>query len=401
MSKLLLRMRHSPRLTRVLFAVIAPTLFAIVMSPWWVGLVSIILAMASAIYVYAEILSPKFVHSRPHRQLKEEATPVPRVEENGPRTRLHDPALPSPDWLSYAQQVMFTANNAQSEIHSTVRLSLRSALALSNCIQELERNHDTQNHLARSLLETTTERSNFDASLSDLATAAAQILDRQNQQLLSTADHAELLIEQQKVVLQITAKADELLGEADKAARQLALKTMSGGLGSRDPSEAQGKIHPLSFAQDYRNTLLQLRDDLNDIRRSLGNVTNELQNKVSSLRNVAHRESAEVSSLTLSIQKKLNETSSTVSALSELSKDTDSHIQAAIIAMQYHDITTQKMSALDALHLEPLATSTRIMLRQLGHEQDSTDQTPTDHANRKPESTGNLSRTSNEVDLFV
>jgi hypothetical protein len=401
MSKLLLRMRHSPRLSRVLFAVTAPTLLAVSMAPWWVGLLSIIFAMVSAMYVYAEILSPKFVHSRAHRKVKPEEAPAARIEENGPRTRLQDPAQPSPDWLSYAQQVMYTANNAQSEIHSTVRLSLHSALALSNCIQELERNHDTQNHLARSLLETTSVRSNFDASLSDLATAAAQILNRQNQHLLSTADHAELLIEQQKVALQITAKADDLLAEADKAARQLALKTMSGGLSVQDERQVPSGVHPLSFAQDYRNTLLQLREDLNDIRRSLGNVTNELQSKVSTLRSAAHRESAEVSSLTLSIQKKLNETSSTVSALSELSKDTDSHIQAAIVAMQYHDITTQKMSALDALHLEPLATSTRIMLRQLGQEQESSEPSNTDQASRTPEILGNLSRTSNDVDLFV
>ncbi len=61
MSKLLHRMWRSPRLSRVLFAVAAPTLATIFFAPAWAIGLSILAALGAATFIYSEVLSPKYV----------------------------------------------------------------------------------------------------------------------------------------------------------------------------------------------------------------------------------------------------------------------------------------------------------------------------------------------------
>jgi hypothetical protein len=401
MSKLFKRMWRSPRLARVLLAVSAPALITVFFAPLWAIACSLIAAFGAAAFIYAEVLSPKFVQKNSKTKSKKQApsasgdaiisdevaptlsagakavtgpgkNPIGRAEpELGIETdflpsRFGAHAMQSKEWSNYAWKALASSNSAQIEIRSVINISTHSALELANSIREIERNQDTQNHLAKSLLESTNTRNEQQASLSDLALLASTILKRQNSQLLDTAEDASSLIEKQQAAMMIAARADELLAEADKAARQLALNVMGSGTDLEAPVETNGQaskiIDPWTFVQNHRKTLKVLRADLDEIRAALSQVAVDMQSNVNSLRHTAHQESTEVADVSASIQQKLEETRSTVKALNELSKDTESHIQASIVAMQYHDIMTQKLTSVDALHLEAIAVRTRNLI---------------------------------------
>jgi hypothetical protein len=399
MSKLLKRMWHSPRLTRVLLAVSVPALVTIFFAPLWAVFASIAATLASAVFIYAEVLSPKFVQQRSAGKagkksstIKDKTSDEPGSStalasaDHAPRnqdesaspqtdisaesaflsTKLGAHSIQNKEWSNYAWKALASSNSAQIEIRSVINISTHSALELANSIREIERNHDTQNHLARNLLESTSTRGNEQSSLSDLALLASTILKRQNSQLLDTAEHAASLIEKQQSAMLIAARADDLLSEADKAAKQLAMNVMGAGSdmdGFVLPDEANSKIiDPWTFIQNHRKNLAELRADLGEIRQALRQVTLDMKSKVFSLRDTAQNESEQVASVSAAIQLKLDETRSTVNALNELSKDTESHLQASIVAMQYHDIMAQKLSSVDKLHLESIAIRTRNLI---------------------------------------
>lgn len=393
-------MWRSPRLTRVLLAVCAPASVTVLFAPLWAIACSLITALGAAAFIYAEVLSPKFVQKNTKSQRKKQSASVPKpasaseeivhtllssqaatgpgrkaigraepelgIETEFLPSRFGAHAMQSKEWSNYAWKALASTNSAQIEIRSVINISTHSALELANSIREIERNQDTQNHLSKSLLDSTSLRNDQQASLSDLALLAATMLKRQNNQLLDTAEHASTLIEKQQSAMLIAARADELLAEADNAARQLALNVMGSGLDLESPIESGAQaskiIDPWTFVQSHRKTLNELRADLEEIRTALSQVTLDMQSNVNSLRHTAQKESTEVAAVSVSIQQKLDETRSTVKALSELSKDTESHIQASIVAMQYHDVMTQKLTSVDALHLEAIAVRTRNLI---------------------------------------
>ncbi len=401
MNKLIKRMWRSPRLARVLLAVSAPALITVLFAPLWAIACSLIAVLGAAAFIYAEVLSPKFVQksikkkskktapaisvnasstgeieptltslsqTTPHPQQKiiDRAEPELGIETDFLPSRFGAHAIQSKEWSNYAWKALASSNSAQIEIRSVINISTHSALELANSIREIERNQDTQNHLSKTLLESTSTRNDQQASLSDLALLASTILKRQNYQLLDNAEHAARLIEKQQAAMTTAARADDLLGEADKAAKQMALNVMGSGLDLESPIEigaqSSNTLDPWSFLKNHRRTLQELRADVEEIRTALSQVTMDMQSNLTSLMHTAQKESTEVAAVSTAIQQKLDETRSTVKALNELSKDTESHIQASIVAMQYHDIMTQKLTSVDALHLEAIAVRTRNLI---------------------------------------
>ena len=438
MSTLLQRIGRSPRLSRVVIAVSAPAFITLFFAPPWAIACSLIVAVGAVVFIYAEVLSPKYVQQSRSTKGHKHSTANKSHSNGSEKVGGDSPAL-APDtaarsnnrkhpsdsqnarealglasvsgaheflnkeWSNYAWTTLSSSNSAQNEIRSVINFSTQSALALATSIRELERNHGTQNHLAKNLLASTSASTHQQASLSDLALVASTILERQNHQLMDTAEQATRLIEKQQSAMLIASRADDLLGEADKAARQLALNVMGSGTtldGLAESHVAPSKIiDPWAFVQNHRTTLKELRSDLEEIRRALSQVSLDLQSSVNSLRHTAQKESVEVASVNASIQQKLEETRSTVNALNELSKDTDSHIQTSIVAMQYHDIMTQKLGAVDTLYLESIALRTQKLI------QGSTPApTPQSVASLKHDASPvdliDL-KNSNEVDLFV
>jgi hypothetical protein len=404
MSKLLKRMWRSPRLARVLFAVIAPPLATIFFAPLWAVAFSITASLAAAVFIYAEILSPKFVQQgnnsksskvglvRPKGTTTELsdatqsiASTVPEcpktidgdknkassdlnVETTALSSRLATPSARQKEWSEYAQKALTSSNNAQSEIRSVIKLSTHSALALANCIREIERNHDAHFHLSKGLLESTSAQKSQQPSLYDLAHRASDVLRRQNKTLEASAEYATRLIQKQKSAMLIAARVDQLLDEADNASKRAIVKSPSPGVTSENQEVAatddlSSKAQfPWTFVQNHGNTLPNLRSDFASTLAALEQVTFDMQTNVDAIGDSSEKNSLEVRSVTGLIQLKLEETRGALNALNELSKDTQSHLQASIVAMQYHDLMTQKLSAVDNLHLESIVIRTRNMI---------------------------------------
>ena len=366
MKSLLRRMKRSPRLGRVLLALSLPVFVTIGFAPLWAVALSIVSILLAAIFMYAEVLSPKFVQSAQSQnsitlakitnakfaQSKSEPEPFAPLPSPTAATAITTAATATATmnqaqikhWLSYGNDAVKAISGAQSEIREALRMSTSSALEIGHSVQKMQANHEAQSQLTKNLLEQTENGKSQEPSLADLAAAAAYTLKRQADQIAITAENASVILERQQMTNLIALRADDLLADADKLGKQ---------------SEV---LDPLEFAQNYRNTIRELRSGLDAIRQSLAQVNQDLQSNVDSLKNVMSNGPSEVDVIANSIQQKLDETRKTMGAINVISRDTEEHIHSAIVAMQYNDITSQKFSAIDSRRLQQLLAHTQSIL---------------------------------------
>jgi hypothetical protein len=389
MKILLKRIWRSPRLSRIILALCMPAMVTIGFAPGWAIALCAGTLLLSIIFMYAEVLSPKFIQqmnnvkisatapAQPEVTVKidtikqELAQPVADVAPQAIASTEQVPALLKA-WADYGYDTATALSQSQSEIREAIRMSTSSAIEVGHCVQQVQANHDTQVLLARQLLESTESGPDQNRTLADLARMAAEALDHQSKQMALTAENAFYLVERQQMASLIALRVDDLLADADKAARELAMAALSSEDRAADPNNTNTPIiDPLAFSKTYRNTIRELRTGLDAIRQSLAQATNDLQNNVNQLKGAANLGRAEVDSVARNIQTKLSETQQTMKRLTDLSVDTDNHIRNAVVAMQYHDITTQKLASVEANKLQSLLAHTQTMVansnRQFPH----------------------------------
>jgi hypothetical protein len=380
MNPLLSRIWRSPRLSRIVLALCLPAMVTIGFAPGWaIGLCLLTIGL-SVIFMYAEVLSPKFIQSTGAsrmRDLSADSVTAPIAHrlprENTPEPlKIDRPMAPNnseaaPEllkaWAEYGHETSSSLSHAQSEIRDAIRMSTSSAIEVGHCVQQVQANHDAQVLLASKLLESTQSGPDQNQTLADLAGVAAEALDHQSKQMALTSENAFYLVERQQMASLIALRVDDLLADADKAARELGMAALASQERTvKMGDELHSEIDPLAFSKTYRNTIRELRTGLDAIRQSLAQATNDLQNNVNQLKGAANLGRAEVDSVARKIHVKLAETRQTMQRLSELSLDTDNHIRSAVVAMQYHDITTQKLAAVEGGRLQVLIAHTQTMV---------------------------------------
>jgi hypothetical protein len=380
MNALLTRIWRSPRLSRILLALSMPAMVTIGFAPFWAIALCIFTIGLALVFMYAEVLSPKFIQNTSSRAAQNTLPPTLPISSALPMAApvaqaIPKAPLPAPvmstevvpgllrAWAEYGSESSATLTSAQSEIREAIRMSTSSAIEVGHCVQQVQSNHDAQVLLATKLLESTESGPEQNQTLADLAGLAAEALDHQSKQMALTAENAFYLVERQQMASLIALRVDDLLADADKAARELGMAALASQERTVkiDPS-AQNEIDPLAFSKTYRNTIRELRTGLDAIRQSLAQATNDLQNNVNQLKGAANLGKAEVDTVARKIQVKLGETRQTMQRLSELSLDTDNHIRSAVVAMQYHDITTQKLAAVESSKLQVLLAHTQTMV---------------------------------------
>jgi hypothetical protein len=375
MNTLLTRIWRSPRLSRIVLALSMPTMVTIGFAPGWAIGLCIGTLVLSIIFMYAEVLSPKFIQQTKGTQRQTKMPPVtqetlaPKAIEKQPvaATISHVSQEQAPGllkaWADYGYEATSALTQAQNDIREAIRMSTSSAIEVGHCVQQVQSNHDDQMQLSRQLLQSTETGPDQSRTLADLAALAAEALDHQSKQMALTAENAFYLVERQQMASLIALRVDDLLADADKAARELAMAALSAADRANDPNAtAAPQIDPLAFSKTYRNTIRELRTGLDAIRQSLAQATNDLQNNVNQLKGAANLGRAEVDSVARGIQTKLADTQQTMKRLNNLSVDTDNHIRSAVVAMQYHDITTQKLASVESGKLQSLLAQTQTMV---------------------------------------
>jgi methyl-accepting chemotaxis protein len=371
MKTLLKRIWRSPRLSRIILALSMPALVTVGFAPGWAIALCAGTLLLSIVFMYAEVLSPKFIQQvnglqKPLVKINSPMPDLPKqmvdaVQPNKASAEQAPSLLKA--WADYGYDAAATLAQSQNEIREAIRMSTSSAIEVGHCVQQVQSNHDAQVLLARQLLESTESGPDQNRTLADLAGLAAEALDHQSKQMALTAENAFYLVERQQMASLIALRVDDLLADADKAARELAMAALSSEERSNDPAgQSTPQIDPLEFSKTYRNTIRELRTGLDAIRQSLAQATNDLQNNVNQLKGAANLGRAEVDSVARNIQTKLSETQQTMKRLTDLSVDTDNHIRNAVVAMQYHDITTQKLASVEASKLQVLLAHTQTMV---------------------------------------
>ena len=188
MKSLLTRMTRSPRLGRVLLAVSLPVFVTIGFAPIWAVGLSLATILLAAIFVYAEVLSPKFIQNSQVQANHTGIRAIPHLSagdstQGSNFTKSSTPdALPSgktlmdqtllKNWVGYGSDAVKAISGAQSEIREALRMSTNSALEIGHSIQKMQANHEAQSRIAKSLDRKSTRLNSSHVSQSRMPSSA-------------------------------------------------------------------------------------------------------------------------------------------------------------------------------------------------------------------------------------
>ena len=347
MTPLLSRMRRSPRLGKVLVAVSLPSIFTAAFAPWWAVLMMLGGIFFAAMYIYSNVLSPKFVQRPRRRKPSNEAhaivaTQVTTTLDEASELEKRDRQLPSFEkaegnsppqsapvqavldqtllrsWTEHGYNTVTHLLHAQEELSQAMSLSTESALALGECIRTLQHNHDQQSQLAKALFQQTDAGQGTLNSLSDLASIASEQLRRQNQNLAQAALSAQSMIHSHEQVLIITKIVDARLDAADKAAGKYALVALRQANDETSIGSHLVTAQALEVAQEYRSTVRDLRKGFDEIHDAMSELHLSMQGNAQKLSQSSNHFSNDVELITQKIADRLGATHSTIISMGTL-----------------------------------------------------------------------------------
>jgi methyl-accepting chemotaxis protein len=211
------------------------------------------------------------------------------------------------------------------------------------------------------------EKGEVDLSLPQYIRASEAMLNSLTSHLLHFSESSLELARRQERVREQSRRIDELLDQMTGMASQVGLLALNTsvivqGSGQRDFVDLTDKMRGLS----------QAANDLSrDVRQSLGGIKNEITeayaaitNMAQEARNTARQAQAEVGQLSDGMLSKNREVSDMLARINALGAEIQQDINQIIMAMQFQDITQQKLERLK----NPVLSQTLTALHSLSEE---------------------------------
>jgi ABC-type transporter Mla subunit MlaD len=339
-----------------------PWAWAFFWVPWWVNLVCLALVPVAAALLIFHVLP---------------APPEPRRAEDDPQVpdaqirKMRKVSLGMNNLLGRWSQVTdhsrASIEELQAHVDEVIQISETSVVEIGNKFVAVTRKTRKQVEHALALLEHTQagngQRRRESRPLPELVAAYGELLAQISANLEKVTETAEQLERRHETVREAFKHVDTLLDQLsahDSQIGMMALNTsVAAGTSSTDVVSASDQIRTLSleskaFTRDIRRTLEQVRGQHQQTQGAV-------RDAVRQAREVAQLAGAEGEKLgreMLFNGQELNETLSQIGALgNEIQKD----INDIIVALQFQDITQQKLQRLKNPLLTDLLASLRVI----------------------------------------
>ncbi len=200
-------------------------------------------------------------------------------------------------------------------------------------------------------------------SLPDFITAYERQLDNVTSRMMDFSKASEEMSRHQDVVREHSLAIDEMLDELRNMAARIRKLALDSTVAANRDANADGRWF-VEIADRIRETSTsaheltrRMRDGLEKIREVMGGTYEELSKSSDNVRLAAVQAKVDVSQLNIATMEKAREVTTTLEKITSLGKDVRNDINQIIVAMQYQDITQQKLQHIKAPLLAKAAES--------------------------------------------
>ena len=276
------------------------------------------------------------------------------MAEDNQRRRLEDLMR---RWVDVAQRYSEAALVLRREIHSVIKQTELAANTIASSFEAVINKATIQARQALELLEGTqgATTDGVPQSLKDFIQVSDERLNKMADEVVRVADLSVNMVRELDGVQTRTQAIDGFLLDVEKLADQTSLLALNA-----DIEAARVGEHGRGFsivAQEVRRLSKRSHEFSDRIRVHLKEVRTGLSKTYGDMRllSAADMEHAlqikdDVLTLTRSLEGKNREVAETVSRINEISKEIAQDVQNVVMSLQFHDITSQKLSGM----LEPM-----------------------------------------------
>jgi len=338
-----------------------PWAWAFFWVPWWVNLVCVALVpVAAALLIFHVLPAP------PEPRRAEDDPEVPDAQFRKMRKVSFGMNTLLGRWSQVTEQSRVSIEELQAHVDEVIQISETSVVEIGNKFVAVTRKTRKQVEHALALLEQTQAGSSAQREsrpLPELVSAYGELLAKIATQLEKVTESAEQLERRHESVREAFTHVDTLLDQLSAHDSQIGMMALNASVEAGTSSSSM-----VSVSDQIRTLSLESKAFTRDIRRTLEQVRGQHQqtqgavrDAVRQARDLAQLAGAEAEKLgreMLFNGQELNETLSQIGALgNEIQKD----INDIIVALQFQDITQQKLQRLKNPLLTDLMASLRVI----------------------------------------
>src|SRR3990172_2925915 len=348
--------------------------------PWWVGLgsglcavltLTILAFYARKQYEEKPLEGEEVLNGHDAKQVLEQVDAlmspskdieqIPQVDEvlqnmaaDNQRRRLEDLMR---RWVDVAQRYSEAALVLRKDIYSVIKQTEQAANTIANSFEAVINKSTIQARQAMELLEGTQGATSDGApqSLKDFIQVSDERLNKMADEVVRVADLSVNMVRELDGVQSRTQAIDGFLLDVEKLADQTSLLALNADIEVACVGENGGGFSVV--ATEVRRISKRSHEFSDRIRVHLKEVRTGLSKTYGNMRmlSAADMEHAlqikeDVVSLTRSLEDKNREVAETVSCINEISKEIAQDVRNVVVSLQFHDITSQKLSGM----LEPM-----------------------------------------------
>lgn len=341
--------------------VFAPWLWSAWTMPLWAAAVALVIAIA------ALLLLVRFVKQlgaeRQARHTHAQQSGQSQAEQAYAAANAARDMLAA--WLSASQTAGANLKQARAVLDEVTQQSETAAASVGKSFQAIMNKSGQQMDHALRLLKSNVEAGGGSTwlSLPDFIKAYENQLDTVTGRMMDFSKASEEMSRHQEVVREHSLAIDEMLDELRNMAariRKLALDSTvaanrEAGSDTRWFVEIADRIRETSTSA--HELTRRMRDGLEKIREVMSGTYEELSKSSDNVRLAAVQAKVDVSQLNIATLEKAREVTVTLEKITALSREVRQDINQIIVAMQYQDITQQKLEQVKAPLLASAAAS--------------------------------------------
>ena len=337
-----------------------PWAWAFFFVPWWVNLVCLAMVPVAGVLLVFRVLPPP---PEP-RRATDDPLGVPDAQIRKMRKMSLGIHTLLGRWSLVSSQSRTSIEEVQTHVDDVIDISERSVVEIGRKFVAVTRKTRRQVEYALGLLEHQREGGMRESrALPELVNACEELLNQLTGHIARLAETVEQLERRHESVREDLKHIDTMLDQLsahDSQIGMMALNTsVSAGTSSSDVVSVSDQIRTLSLeskalTRDIRRTLEQIREQQ---QKTHGAVRQAVQEA----RGAAEFAGSEGAKLTREMLYNNQEVSETMARIGALGNEIQRDINDIIVALQYQDITQQKLQRLKNPLLTDLLASLRVI----------------------------------------
>lgn len=354
---------HSPLKLIALCAacVLAPWVWGVWAMPMWVALVCLVFsALAVCLIVWLVRSQVESLRAQANAAHALEQSRVGAVVQG--EAPLRDILA---QWLDVAQLTDNGLKQAQAILDDVTAQSEAAGASIGKSFRQVMGKSTQQMDDALKLLKSNSDGAGGSTwlSLPDFIKAYEKQLDTVTGRMMDFSKASDEMSHHQEIVRDHSLAIDEMLDELRNMAARIRKLALDSTVAVNRDAAADTRWF-IEIADRIRETSTsaheltrRMRDGLEKIRIVMGNTYDELSKSSDNVRLAAVQAKVDVSQLNIATMEKAREVTQTLEKITDLGKEVQRDINQIIVAMQYQDITRQKLEQVRSPLLSTAASS--------------------------------------------